>query len=105
MNMGVNLKERVWSVIIIGLVQEVTMKNKTAVKKAKQDEVRRLRNKSYKSFLKSKTKQYINEKDKDKKAELYKELQSVYDIAAKKHIYHPNKVARRKAYLIKLLKD
>ncbi len=76
---------------------------KSAKKRIRQNEKRRLRNKSYKSFLKTITKKYLKEKDPEKKKELLKKVYSAYDKAVSKGILHKNTVARKKSKLTGLL--
>ncbi len=76
---------------------------KSAKKRIKQNEKRRLRNKAYKSFLKTITKKYLREEDPEKKKELLKKVYSAYDRAVSKGILHKNTVARKKSKLSRLL--
>ena len=77
--------------------------NRSALKKQRKDEKRRLRNKAFKSFVKTLTKKFLAEQDIEKKKELLNELYKYLDRAAVKRIYHPNTVARKKSKLAKLL--
>ncbi len=76
---------------------------KSAKKRIRQNEKRRLRNKSYKSFLKTITKKYLKEEDPEKKKELLKKVYSAYDKVVSKGILHKNTVARKKSKLTGLL--
>ncbi|HOK23602.1 MAG TPA: 30S ribosomal protein S20 [Candidatus Hydrothermia bacterium] len=77
--------------------------NKSAMKRQKQDEKRRLRNKAYKSFVKTLTKKFLAEEDPEKKKDLLNKLYKYLDRAAVKRIYHPNTVARKKSKLALVL--
>ncbi len=76
---------------------------KSAKKRIRQNEKRRLRNKAYKSFLKTITKKYIREEDPEKKKELLQKVYSAYDRAVSKGILHRNTVARKKSKLARLM--
>ncbi len=82
--------------------------HKSAIKRIRQDRKKRLRNKSYKSFIKTMTKKFVREEDPEKKEKLLSELYSVLDKAVSKGILHRNTVARRKkkaAMLLKAVKE
>lgn len=79
--------------------------NRSALKRQRQSEKRRLRNKSYKSFLKTLTKKFLAEQDLEKKRELLNKLYKYLDRAAAKRIYHPNNVARKKSKLASILNE
>ncbi len=82
--------------------------HKSAIKRIRQDRKKRLRNKSYKSFIKTMTKKFLREEDPEKKEKLLNELYSVLDRAVTKGILHRNTVARRKrkaALLLKAVKE
>ncbi|RKY97132.1 MAG: 30S ribosomal protein S20 [Candidatus Hydrothermota bacterium] len=68
----------------------------SAEKRHKQSEKRRLRNKSYKSFIKTLTKKFLKEEDAEKKKLLLSQLYEALDKAVSKGILHKNTVARRK---------
>jgi len=68
----------------------------SAEKRHKQSEKRRLRNKSYKSFIKTLTKKFLKEEDAEKKKLLLGQLYEALDKAVSKGILHKNTVARRK---------
>ncbi len=74
---------------------------KSAKKRIKQNQKRRLRNKSYKSFLRTITKKYLRENDPEKKKDLLKEVYSAYDKAVSKGILHKNTASRKKSKLTK----
>ncbi len=82
--------------------------HKSAIKRIRQDRKKRLRNKSYKSFIKTVTKKFMKEQDPQKKEELLRELYSALDKAVTKGILHRNTVARRKrkaALLLRAVKE
>jgi small subunit ribosomal protein S20 len=70
--------------------------NRSAKKRVRQDERRKMLNRSYKSFVKTLTKKFELEEDPAKKAELKKQLDSALDRAVSKNLMHENKAARRK---------
>jgi small subunit ribosomal protein S20 len=70
--------------------------NLSARKRMRQAEKRRLRNKSYKSYIKTVTKKFELEKDPERKKELLNLLYSVLDKAVSKGILHRNTAARKK---------
>ncbi len=70
--------------------------HRSAIKRIRQDRKKRLRNKSFKSFIKTVTKKFMKEEDPQKKEELLRELYSALDKAVTKGILHRNTVARRK---------
>ena len=70
--------------------------NLSARKRARQAEKRRLRNKSYKSYIKTLTKKFERESDPEKKRELLNTLYSALDRAVSKGILHRNTAARKK---------
>lgn len=79
--------------------------NRSALKRQRQNEKRRLRNKAYKSFLKTLTKKFLAEQDIEKKKELLNKLYKYLDRAADKGIFHKNNVARKKSKLASLLNE
>lgn len=70
--------------------------NRSAQKRARQAEKRRLRNKSFKTYVKTLTKKFKAEADPEKKKELLALLYSALDKGVSKGIFHKNTVARRK---------
>lgn len=76
---------------------------KSAKKRLRQNEKRRLRNKSVKSYLKTITKKVMNEKEKSKATDLLKEAYKAYDMAVSKAVIHKNNAARKKSHLSKLI--
>lgn len=78
--------------------------NRSARKRVRQAEKRRLRNKSYKSFVKTLTKKFRAETDPEKKKELLSLLYAALDKGVSKGIFHRNTAARRKKKAALLLK-
>lgn len=74
---------------------------KSARKKLKQDKKRYLINLRAKREVKEKIKKFKNSPS----IKMLSELYSVLDKAAKKNIFHPNKSARYKSRLSKLVKE
>ncbi len=72
-------------------------KTKSVLKRIRQAEKRRLRNKSYRSFIKTLTKKFLREDDPERKKVLLNQLYSALDKAVKKGIFHQNTAARRKS--------
>ncbi|MCP4396035.1 MAG: 30S ribosomal protein S20 [bacterium] len=78
--------------------------HKSALKKIKQDEVRRMRNKAYKTRLKNIFKTVetaISESNKEAAQAALQEAVSTLDRTASKGIIHKNKAARKKSRLTK----
>ncbi len=77
------------------------MKNKSAVKRHKQSEVRRMKNRSVKSSVRTAAKKYIeavhNAADAEKAGALLRDLSSRLDSAARKGILTKNSAARKKS--------
>ena len=74
----------------------------SAAKRIKQNEKRRLRNRVYKSRVKSLRKKLITSiesKQKDQALQIYRELESLLDAGVGKGVLHRNTVARTKARL------
>ena len=79
-------------------------KNKSAIKRTRQSEERRLRNSHVKSTMKTYIKravQVIEAKDKERLDELLKMAVSYIDKAASKGVIHPNNASRKVARLSK----
>jgi len=79
-------------------------KNKSAIKRTRQSEERRLRNSHVKSTMKTYIKrvvQAIEGKDKEHLGELFKKAVSYIDKAASKGVIHPNNASRKVARLSK----
>ncbi len=70
--------------------------NRSALKRTRQAEKRRLRNKSFKTYVKTLTKKFKAETDPEKKRELLSLLYSTLDKGVSKGIFHKNTVARKK---------
>jgi small subunit ribosomal protein S20 len=80
---------------------------KSAIKRAKQAEKRRVRRQPFKTQLKTFTKKFEDLAKEGKMADAEKMLPRVFkviDTAAKKHILHRNTADRRKATFAKMLK-
>ncbi len=78
--------------------------HKSALKKIKQDEVRRMRNKAYKTRLKNIFKTVetaISESNKEAAQAALQEAVSTLDRTASKGIIHKNKASRKKSRLTK----
>ena len=78
----------------------------SAVKRNKQNEKRRIRNRAAKSRVKTVTKSFmsaVKEGDKDAAEAKFKEMTKLMDTASGKGIYHRNTVARKKSRMNKLL--
>lgn len=76
------------------------MKNKSAIKRHKQSEARRIRNHAVKSSVRTAAKKYTNAVhtgSKENAAALLKELSSKLDSAARKGILTKNSAARKKS--------
>lgn len=79
-------------------------KNKSAIKRSRQSEERRLRNSHVKSTMKTQVKrviQAIENKDKENLDRLVKNALSYIDKAASKGVIHPNNAARKVSRLSK----
>ena len=78
--------------------------HKSAIKKFRQDEVRRMRNKAYKTRVKTAVKKVdaaLQEKNREAAEEAFQEAVSVLDRVASKGVIHKNKAARKKSRLAK----
>lgn len=76
--------------------------HKSAIKKMRQDEVRRIRNKSYKTRFKNvvkKVEMAVKEGNKELAEQTFHEAVSVIDHVASKGVIHKNKAARKKSRL------
>ena len=78
-------------------------RNLSAEKRVRQDARKRVANRSVKTYIKNRIKEFKAEQDEAKKVEMLKKLYSALDRAAKKGIYHPNTVARKKSKLAAML--
>ena len=80
--------------------------SKQARKRIRQGEVRRIRNKSIRSEIKTLTKNLVakvGEKDLEGAETLLRQVTSKLDKAAKNNVYHQNSVARRKSKISTLV--
>lgn len=80
--------------------------HKSALKRAKQNTVRRLRNKTVRTRVKNIVKDLrltVDEQTGDQAVSNLNQAKSVIDIAAKKGVIHPNTAARKISRLSKLV--
>lgn len=79
--------------------------HKSAAKRAKQNEVRRLRNRSVRSNMKTEIKKVYAAKEEgaDNTMQIFQNAQSVIAKAAKKGILHKNTAARKTSRIAKYL--
>jgi len=78
----------------------------SAAKRQRQNEKRRLRNRTIRSRIRGSARKLIelvNEKKKDEAELQYKELTSLIDRAVSKGVYHKNTAARKKSRMYRLL--
>lgn len=73
--------------------------NKSALKRIRQNEKRRLHNKYYAKMTRSAIKKLRNEKDKETATKKLPEVVSMIDRLAKRHIIHKNKASNLKSKL------
>lgn len=73
--------------------------HKSAIKRIRQDEKKRLRNKSYKSKLKTETKKFLALDSKEKAGPQLRVVESLLDRLATKRVIHPNNAANKKSQL------
>jgi small subunit ribosomal protein S20 len=71
--------------------------NRSARKRVRQDEKRKMINRSFKGQVRSLTKKFESEEDPTKKAELLRCLHQALDKAASKRLMHKNKASRKKS--------
>jgi len=79
---------------------------KSAIKRMKQSQVNRDRNRHYRSHMKSMIKLllgYVEKGDMDKAKKILPEVVSAIDMAAKKKIVHKNNAARKKSRIQKAI--
>jgi len=79
---------------------------KSAIKRAKQNEVRRKRLLPYRTVMKTMIRKIVDLTKEGKKDEAAKQLAATFkaiDTAAKKNIIHPKNAARKKARVSKLV--
>lgn len=80
--------------------------NASAKKRLRQDAVRRLRNRSAKSEIRTLTKRLlasIEAGDRESAAQLFPQVISKMDKAGRRRVYHPNTIARQKSKLTRLV--
>ena len=80
---------------------------KSAIKRAKQNEVRRVRRLPYKTRLKTMSRKFMDLVKEGKKQEAIALLPEVFktiDTACKKQLIHKNNAARRKSSMSKMVK-
>ncbi len=79
--------------------------HKSAIKRAKQSQVRRMRNKSAKTALKTLEKKLriAKEDGSDNTGDLLKQTQAAFHKTAKKGIIHPRTASRKISRLFKLI--
>ncbi len=80
---------------------------KSAIKRARQNEVRRERRQPYKTQLKNmmrKITDLVAEGKKDEGAKILPKVYKAIDTAAKKRIIHPNNAAHKKAKMAKMVR-
>lgn len=78
---------------------------KSAKKRLRQDEKRRLRNRSTKSYLKTIEKKVKSAEEKREADELLKKAYKAYDKATSKGVIHKNNAARHKSRLTRFVKQ
>jgi small subunit ribosomal protein S20 len=79
---------------------------KSAIKRARQNEVRRIRRQPFKTQLKTAVRNYtdlVKEGKQDEAAKLLPRVFKAIDTAAKKHIIHRNTADRKKSGLSKMI--
>ena len=82
--------------------------NRSAIKRQKQSEKQRLRNKIIKSRIKTwarKVKEAVSEKNSEIAVKNFNEFKSLVDRAVSKGVYHKNNAARKKSRMYKLIKS
>ena len=75
--------------------------HKSAAKRVRQSERRRLRNRNQRSKMRTLIKRLENEKDKEKALALLNETKAILDRLATKNIIHKNNAANKKSALEK----
>ncbi len=81
---------------------------KSAIKRAKQNEVRRIRRQPFKTQLKTAMRSFhdlVKEGKKDDARKLLPKVFKAIDTAAKKNIIHKNNAARKKAGFAKMVSE
>ena len=82
--------------------------HKSAVKRARQNEKRRIRNAAIRKSLRTSTKQFetaIQSGNKEEATELLKDTSRRWDMGVSKNVVHKNAAARKKSRLAKKLND
>ena len=77
--------------------------HKSALKRIRSSETKRLRNKYYLKTTRTFIKKLRNSTDKEEAQELYKKVSSLLDKLAKRNIIHKNNAANKKAKLHKVM--
>ena len=77
--------------------------HKSALKRIRSSETKRLRNKYYLKTTRTFIKKLRNSTDKAEAQELYKKVSSLLDKLAKRNIIHKNNAANKKAKLHKVM--
>lgn len=80
--------------------------NSSAAKRQRQNQARRLRNKTTRSRVRTLNKRFlkaVKEKDNETAGEEFKLFEKAMDSAARKGVYHKNTAARKKSRMHKLL--
>lgn len=78
---------------------------KSAKKRIRQNERRRVRNKQQKSRLKTAIKKVMSAEDGDQATELFRQTSALLDRYASRRLVHPNKAARTKSQLARHVKE
>jgi small subunit ribosomal protein S20 len=73
--------------------------HKSAIKRIKQSETKRLQNRYYAKTTRNAIKALRNAKDKDEAVKLYPEVVSMIDKLAKRNVIHKNKASNLKSKL------
>ena len=78
--------------------------HKSALKRIRQNETKRLHNRYYAKTTRNAIKALRNTSDKEEAAKLYPEVISMIDKLAKRNIIHKNKASRHKSRLAQAIK-
>ena len=79
--------------------------HKSAVKRIRQSETKRVHNKYYARTMRNAVKKLRNSSEKEEANELYPKVASILDKLTKKNIIHKNKAANIKSSLAKHVND
>lgn len=79
--------------------------SKSATKRIRQNRRRQERNRHQKSRLKSAIKNVINAEDGDTATEAYRRASALLDRFSGRNLLHPNKAARKKSQLARIVKE